>query len=338
MPVFRYALEHWAADEFQAVVFHRGALSEEQRAAVRDLGAEGLAGSLHANVSVQTVDLSENPAAASEVAGELPWLVVKVPRAVKSGATVWSGPLSGEGVRMLLESPARQEIVDRLGAGQSAVWVLIESGARAKDDAAAERLEARLTELASTLALPQLEASDIANGLVSVAQEDLRLQFSVLRLARDDAAERAFLRMLLATERDLAETREPIAIPIFGRGRALHAFVGEGLTTANIDQAARFLIGKCSCQVKELNPGADLLIAADWEALVKASASAPPDLPTLAELARSAPETVTFGGDASASAITEAKATTRIPDAVLLGIGAFGVLLAIGGLWRMVRR
>ncbi len=154
---------------------------------------------------------------------------------------------------------------------QSAVWVLIESGERAKDAAAAER--------------------------------------------------------------DLAEAREPIAIPIFGRGRALYAFLGAGLTTANIDQAARFLIGKCSCQVKELNPGVELLFAADWEALVKANAGAPPDLPTLAELARSVPETVVFGEGA-----TETKRAKRIPDSVLLGVGAFGVLLAMGGMWGMVRK
>ena len=307
VPVFRYALEHWPPDAYQAVVFQRGPLSETQQGWVRELGADGLAGRLHANLAPRIVDLDADPdpewlelARQSEMP-TLPWLVVRVPRAVRTAATVWAGPLSGEIAEQLLDSPARREIVERLTQGQSAVWVLLESGDRAQDAATAQLLESRLAELANTLSLPALDPSDIVNGLISVAQKDLRLDFSVLRLSRSDAAEQPFIRGLLGTEPGLAETKEPMAFPIFGRGRALHAFVGAGIKRETIDQAASFLIGKCSCQVKELNPGADLLFAADWDGLVKASASAPPDLPTLAELAKSAPETVTFHGSEAAS-------------------------------------
>ena len=302
VPVFRYALEHWPADHFEAVVYHRGALSETQQAAVRDLGAEGLAGALHANVSVQTVDLTANPDAGllalapSEIEGPFPWVVVKVPRTVKSGATVWSGPLTTDSVAQILDSPSRKEIVERLAQGGSAVWVLLESGDAAQDSAAAKLLDEQLTELKKTLTLPRLDTSDIAKGLVSVAQEDLRLDFSVLRVARDDVAEQPFVQMLLGTERDLKDAKDPIVIPIFGRGRALYAFVGAGLTADAIAQAARFLIGKCSCEAKELNPGADLLIAADWDELLKAYTVGLPNRPTLAELTPSAPQTVTFDG------------------------------------------
>ena len=337
VPVFRYALEHWPADPYEAVVVHRGPLSPAQEAAVRDLGADGLAGRLHANVSARTVDLDREPAPDFSAAA-LPWLVVKVPRTVQSGATVWAGPLTEANVQRLLDSPARAEVVERLGAGQSAVWVLIESGDRARDSAATQLLEAQLAELSATLALPQLEASDIANGLVSVAQEDLRLEFSVMRLTRDDPAEQPFLQMLLGTERDLANAREPIAIPIFGRGRALYAFVGAGLQRETIGQAARFLIGKCSCQVKEQNPGADLLLAADWEALVKAHTVAAPDLPTLAELARSAPETVTFGGEGKGTIATEQQAEAMSARNVYLVIAIVGALLAAASLLGLLGR
>src|SRR5438477_12847213 len=60
VPVFRYALEHWAAAPFQAFVFHRGPLSEAQQAAARDLGSDGLAGELHSNISLRTVDLDQD--------------------------------------------------------------------------------------------------------------------------------------------------------------------------------------------------------------------------------------------------------------------------------------
>lgn len=300
VPVFRYALEHWPADNFEAVVYHRGVLSETQQAVVRDLGAEGLAGALHANVSVQTVDLAANPDAGllalapSEIEGPFPWVVVKVPRTAKSGATVWSGPLTVESVARILDSPSRKEIVERLAQGGSAVWVLLESGDAAKDSAAAKLLDERLTELESKLTLPRLEEGDIAKGLVSVAQADLRLAFSVLRVARDDPAEQPFIQMLLATGLDLRDAKEPIAIPIFGRGRALYPLFGAALQAETIALAARLIIGKCSCEVKELSPGADLLIAADWDALLKAYTAGSPVRPKLTEPTRSAPETVTF--------------------------------------------
>ncbi len=297
-PVFRYALEHWPADDFEAVVYHRGTLSETPQAVVRDLGAEGLAGALHANISVQTVDLTANPDAGllalapSEIEGPFPWVVVKMPRTVKSGTTVWSGPLTAEIVAQILDSPSRKEIVQRLAQGGSAVWVLLESGAAAPDSAAAKLLDERLTELESTLTLPRPEAGNLVTG----AQEDLRLDFSVLRVARDDPAEQPFVQMLLGTASDLKDAPGPMAIPIYGRGRALSALTGAGLQAEAIAQAARLLIEKCSNEVKELNPGADLLIAADWDALLQSDTFGLPNLPTPTEPSEAATEMVTSDG------------------------------------------
>ena len=51
-------------------------------------------------------------------------------------------------LRQLLESPLRREIAKRILAGESAVWVLIESGDAAKDEAALELLK-QLTQRAT---------------------------------------------------------------------------------------------------------------------------------------------------------------------------------------------
>jgi hypothetical protein len=331
VPVFRYALEHWPADSYQAIVLHRGALTPEQQALVRDLGPDGLAGQLRVNLAVRTVDLdAEPPAEMRALAAEsaLPQLVLRTPLSAKTAATLWSGALTSESVRQLLDSPARREIVERLGSGESAVWVLVEGADAVANDTAAKLLETRLKYLDGVLTLPKLDPQDIVNGLVSVGQEDLRLDFSVLRLARRDPAESAFVQTLLGTEPDLREASEPIVIPIFGRGRALYAFVGAGIKSETIDQAASFLIGKCSCQVKELNPGADLLFAANWDALVKEKGAAAPDLPTLAEIANAAPVTVSI--QASETPRTPAKRSRSgllyggsAAVAALLGAGLF---------------
>ena len=339
VPVFRYALEHWDAAAFRAFVFHRGPLSDAQQASVREFGHDGLAGKLHANISVRSVDLEADPPPElldlwkQAPTDTLPWLTVQFPATHRAGGTVWSGPLTAESAGLLLVSPARKEIVQRLGEGQSAVWLVLESGDAAKDSAAAALLDARLKHLASILQLPKLDAQDIANGLVSTGQEGMRLEFSMLRLARGDAHEEAFIRMLLGAEADLAEAKGPMVIPIFGQGRALYALVGEGIRHETIDKAASFLIGKCSCEVKEQNPGFDLLLAADWKALLTAQNAGIPDLPTMAELTKSAPVTVTISGSGSPAENAPPRPKT-VPIPLVLGLGVAALLTALFALRR----
>jgi len=341
VPVFRYALEHWDAAPFRAYVFHRGPLTEAQQANVRELGKGGLAGKLHANISVRTVDLDQDPPPEQLAlwehahAGTLPWLTVQFPDANRTGGTILSAPLTAESAGRLLDSPARREIVQRLAEGQSAVWLLLESGDAAKDSAAAELLDARLRHLATILQLPKLDAQDIANGLVSTGQEGMRLEFSMLRLARGDAREETFLRILLGSEADLADAKGPIVIPVFGQGRALFALVGEGIKHETIDRAATFLIGKCSCEVKEQNPGFDLLLAADWKALLAAQNAGIPDLPTMAELTKSAPVSVTISaGTPSAESQVGPPSGQKILLPIFIVFGITALLVLLGALRR----
>ena len=63
------------------------------------------------------------------------------------------------------------------------------------------------------------------------------------------------MRLLLSSEAGLEKTKAPLVFPIFGRGRVLG---GLEVKAKEIEEAARFLCGACSCQVKELNPGVDL--------------------------------------------------------------------------------
>lgn len=301
VPVFRYALEHWEADPYQAVVFHRGALTPDQQARVQALKPPANAVET-ANLGVTTVDVSAEMSPdhaeiwkAQPKDAELPRVVLRYPRSTGLRTDLAAMPLEEAAAWRIADSPARQEILGRLGEGQSAVWVLLESGDKAADDAAEKLLKERLDYLLGVLSLPQLDAQDIANGLVSVGQDDLRLDFSVIRLSRDNQDERALTAMLMGSEEDLhGLAGQPMVFPVFGRGRALYALVGKGIAPETIEEAATFLIGKCSCQVKEQNPGIDLLFTADWKKLAQASPLLERELPSLAELAKEAePVTVT---------------------------------------------
>jgi hypothetical protein len=261
VPVFRYALEHWSPDTYQALVFHRGPLTAEQQAVVAEL--EMAAGGV--NLSVRTIDLAHETDAVLPEAAHLPWLVVRYPAATAIAEPVWSGPLQAGAVPALTDSPARREIRRRLLEGESAVWVLLDGGTAAADGAAETLLRSQLGNLQQTMKLPErTEAPE--DHVEGEEQLPVRLAFSALRVRRDDPAEALLVRLLLHSEPDLAGRREPMIFPIFGRGRILYALVGAGISEGNLRETAAFLTGACSCRVKKETPGIDLLLPDNWHA------------------------------------------------------------------------
>jgi hypothetical protein len=317
VPVFRYALEHWAADAYQVEIAHHGPLAGPEQALV-----QRLTGSKLSNISVKLVETADTP----------PHIVVKHPASLSQPREVWSVPLTTANVEALLDSPMRQEIATKLGDGDSAVWVLLESGDKAADDTAATVLERQLTRLAETMELPKLDAQDIKNGLVSVPDEGLRLSFPLLRLQRSNPAEQFLVHTLLATEQDLHKVTAPIAFPIFGRGRVLYALVGKGILADNLGEAANFLIGSCSCQIKEQNPGVDLLMSADWQKLLKTEALLDEDLPKLSDVEGLKPILIPIP-DRPARATEQASQTSNLPLSTLLGLSIGMFLIS----WRRMR-
>jgi len=265
IPVFRYALERWPAAPYDVVVFHRGPLSEEGRAALNVLRQAG------ANLEVDRIDVAEalpakRKALLERLKLDAPGVVALFPG---SEIVAWSGPLTTETAKRLADSPLRREIAKRLLEGESAVWLLLESGDKAQDDAAAKTLETELKKLEQLLKIPPHHADDPPLR----SEVPVKVDFSVARLSRNDKAEGALVTMLLNSEPGL---EGPVVFPIFGRGRALWAMTGKGLTPENIADAGSFLVGACSCEAKELNPGVDLLFAADWEAGLSAAAASTP--------------------------------------------------------------
>src|SRR5207253_425100 len=157
-----------------------------------------------------------------------PCLVLRYPRSANIAREAWSGPLTAAAARNLLDSPLRRELARRLMAGESAVWILVDSGNKALDDAAYALLEKQLQRLEKTLELPKLTPSP-RDKLLFADGPKLRIAFSILRVARADADEAALVRMLLSMEDDLWARNEPVVFPVFGRGLALYALVGKGI-------------------------------------------------------------------------------------------------------------
>jgi hypothetical protein len=296
VPVFRYALERWVSDPYQVVVFHRGELTEEQKTLVNRLGSKGERAENFANLKVRAVDLQDNPDAEmlelwkQQKTDTVPWIVVRYPARFPPA---WSGPFSKEVVDGLIDSPARRVISRRILKGHTAVWVFLESGNKKQDDAQYELLTSRIKHEQSTLKLPEIDPEDIAQGLLSADESDLKVSFSSLRLSASDPREKIFVEMLLGSEgggelslRADDVRGKPMAFPVFGRGRVLYGLVGDGINEDTIADACKLLIGPCTCQVKDDNPGIDLVMAVDWDSLVERSVEIDKALPPLAGLGR----------------------------------------------------
>lgn len=267
VPVFRYALERWPASPYEAVLFLKGPPPPEIEAFLREIESSAV------NLVVERVDPEGSMDGAllklwnKQKNPSLPWMVVRFPMSPESAPAAWAGPPRIETLRALIDSPVRQEILRRLIRGDSAVWLLIECGDREQDEAAEKLLGTQLAELERTLRLPETDPEEMP----LLSNIPLKIAFSVLRVSRGDPGEKEFLEMLAQAGGDLAEGKRPVVLPVFGRGRALWPLSGERLCAEDIIETAEFIAGPCSCQVKEMNPGLDLLIRADWEALLSAA-------------------------------------------------------------------
>ncbi len=347
MPVFRYALERWKPDLYVVEVVGREALDEPGLALLRRLEAA----SVERGSGAANFHLTESAAGASADGSDSPdtpggpVLIVRLPSALGRSRPVWSAPFDGHSVQALLDSPGRGEISRRILAGDSAVWVLLDSGNAERDAGAWRTLEENLGELEKTLKLPPPEVIKNDPEYRPAAALELKLKFSAVRIAHGDPAERVFAAMLLGVEEDLRDLADqPIAVPIFGRGRALYGLTGEGINADTIRDACETLTGPCSCTIKEQNPGVDLLMAVGWEKSLGLADRPPdpfPDLPALpsespAPLFGEAPEMPRPA--ASESAAPRAGASGGIGNAILIVLGAGLAVAAVGSAFFLRRK
>jgi len=267
IPVFRYALERWPSDPYHLFVFHRGGLSEEHNAAV-----DRIHDSTTANCRIYTIDLDDPPSEGfldlwkTHSATDLPWVIIRYPIYSRIEQDLWSGPMDEIDPELLLDSPVRKEISTRILNGQTAVWILLKSGNAEKDREAKQTLETQLKRMMEMLRIPE---PAMRYNTPSDPSQEMRVEFSMLEVSRDDEKEKFLIDMLMRSEADLGEyLSEPMAFPIYGRARVLFALVGKGINDQNIFDACAFLVGPCACEFKVMSPGTDLLMPVDWDNLL----------------------------------------------------------------------
>ena len=199
---------------------------------------------------------------------------------------VWQGPLTEENANKFINSPSRKKALKQLRQGDATVWLFLESGDAIRDDKQYAILQEELKRLSKTLKLSET-ATDVDGNPLDIKVINTGVNFSSVRIDRNDPMEEIFISILMRTEPDLKYfEKAPLAFPLFGQGRVLYALVGNGIKSKNIETACSTIIGWCSCIIKDDNPGTDLLFAANWEEIIGDSSWIQPEqLPNITGLA-----------------------------------------------------
>lgn len=293
IPVFRYALERWRPDQFEVIVFHDG----QQQQLLESTGLNILDEAERANIKVVLSDVSQATGDHGAIWNELkddsavtlPYVVLRAQLGPGRIVNGWRGPLQDLTVSGIVDSPARREMSRRLLAGHSVVWLLIGSEDEEKNKAARELLDENLQPLSEKVELPEgigLPGSELHSEI------PLLLKYSSLEINRNDQQERFLVEMLSRFQPAAVAEGEPLIVPVFGRGRALEVIPASDLSARLMEDLCLFLCGACSCQVKEQNPGFDLLLSVDWDTELFGEGVAPP--PARSERDRGRPQLLTI--------------------------------------------
>lgn len=285
LPVFRHALERWTVGDYRLEV----PISETGNVLIGELLANSVG-----NIRIDRIEGIDQAVLLSP----------------KNETPLWTGSFDKDSFKRLIASPARQELVARIMAGESAVWVLVAPGSERKE--LRERLTIAITQFESNAKLPVVSQEDLGAG------PELQLKFSVLELDIKDPNEAEFISVLGGTQ----NPQNAFIAPVFGRGRVLGVMKPEAATPKNIEQTCRFLIGSCSCQ---LDVGWDLLLAVDWNAELQRAGRRSISVPH-----ETTSETVTLG------TTREVSASNDHSRAVALW-GVIVVALIGGAMWMLKR-
>ncbi len=265
IPVFQYALENWEECPYVVTIYSEGELEGEALEALallRNASGEG-GGEPQANVEIHLIDLTQG-GTRPDKAEELPFMEVRYPRTRPVPVPVWTGKLEMATAQAVLDSPVRQKMGEDLLDRVTAIWLLVESGDESADDAVEAILREELAK-AKQRAKAELRETALWGGEEVQIYTDV--SFQIIRISRDDPEEAMLVHMLMNSEPDLHDERfagQPMVFPVYGRGLIMYALIGRGINSWTINEAASFIVGPCSCQIKAANPGLDILMSVQW--------------------------------------------------------------------------
>lgn len=267
VPVGRYALERWPPDVHVLRVRPNVPLQP------------GMLGKHHANAWVASGQSSQtNDVLVTFPQTDLAW---------------YDGPWRPDLPDALTDSPLRRRIAHDLVTGAMGVCLLLDGDEASTNAAVFAQIQSKLGKLQGSLTLPADPSYDPVSPSSPPPQLrsriPLKVAFTLHRLTRNAPGEEFLVRQIDAMLPDSDGRAAAKVVFFFGRGRAVAMPPNAPLETS-LEEFTHFLCGACSCQVKEMNPGLDLLMTANWDDAVG-------NYPTPAESSLASGASFRFGGE-----------------------------------------
>jgi len=265
-PVFRYAIERWEADPYRLMIFTDGEMTVEQHQTVKEFKQYERYGFRMPPLIVQQAEVATVTNLSATVWDTIstnratPAVALLYPTIMRDNSVLWAEDLTSNALNRIIMSPARLETATRLLAGDAAVWLMIRGSDPAENQRVRDLLETthRKIESSTVYNAEFLQLVEEAGG------EAPDLKFSVLEVDPNDPREAVLMAILPLRSLEETERSRPIVVPVFGQGRGAVIMMNEFIAAEYIERVAEFLTGACSCEVKSLNPGFDILIPIDW--------------------------------------------------------------------------
>ena len=271
-PVYRYAMYRWLPSPYEIFFFHDAPPSEEVKKVHRSINDVIDEQAVQTNMALNPVNLSEEgildrlPPQVKQAWFDrqdkaIPAHLVFTPR----GTVMFSGLVDTAAFHALIDSPARKEIAELLAGDHTGVLLFLPGS----DEKANQKAEKAVGEFQNGLRDGSIKLRPNADpallGDDPTAEKEPEYNVGVVKVSRGDPKERLLVESLLEIEPDLREFDKPMVFVVYGRGRALEPYIGDGITVDNLAAVVEFICGACSCTVKDQNPGMDLLTRHDWE-------------------------------------------------------------------------
>jgi len=280
VPVFRYALENWPAAPYRMVILHQSNLLPEQLRWLESLGprhAPGIEWEIH-NIENGLPEHARELMSKAEWNAKMdPYGFLFLPIEQQSrNPLIWQGTLGQKGaadLKHLVHSPLTLQILRALSSGDSAVWILLKGTDPKANQRAKDLLSDTLTAIQDKLKLPhQLDPADTVYARPPAPGVLFQFRFGIVE-ADIDAPENELLRQILSTKvPGRLQASLPMVVPVYGRNRALALLYGEDISESVFWDISSFLVGPCSCRIKEMNPGFDFPALFPWDDIVFAGA------------------------------------------------------------------
>ncbi len=278
-PVYRYAMYNWTPSFYHVLYVHEKS-EDEADVAVNGMLDDAGRGQAAANILFRRIDVANEDALAAEprevqaAIAQLedvprPFHLIFSPR----GSVLFADRLDTDAAKQLLDSPARQQIASLLDAGNAGVLLLFKTGSDEANAAAESEVRAAIERASAGEIVP----FTLGGPEVVDPEDEQSLRVGLVVVDPHDPDESWLTTMLLGVEDDLDDYEEPMVFGVYGRGRASWPYLGGGIQAENLNECIAFMSGACSCEVKEQNPGMDLLIEWNWEATAEALARQFPD-------------------------------------------------------------